>query len=647
MFRLKIFTLCVGLGLALTGCYKAQHFTVPGPYQDADDIKDPDTVPYIFSGENRIFLIKDGVPDYSKLSLLGFTDFVPEKSMEESSWTDHTDIYGRKCLRCRQHRNFYPSDDKDHFGENKYSHQFNELISRVFLENADNKKWRVYAKMSLSSLGHDTRAMWSVEADQGWAKRLGIGMDWYTNLLSYRAEDLLTGWYNPQAEYAKDRYNQNHSACYNFMTPGESFEMELERVDKMFYLSINGKLLWLKAVTTNTPHAFPLVFRPWMNEVFFYDLSIEGDYQEWTPLAAQGEGGYVAIQAPALGAVGDEVLLFAEGHHENRVLMTLDDNSRRSNATDIIMRRSSDAGVTWSEWTLVKGGGQQVCYAPEVITDGERVHLFYTVDVNGKQDGEYRIEHIISENGGQSWGEPEVINVALEGYQVTTLSGHGLKTAAGGLAIPLRCHIGKRGTVAVAYYDGNTWSLGATAEGLRNESANLIETADGKLQMYMGNSGSGVHRKVVTSDDHGMTWSSAADATMPVGSGGQLSYGATLSAGGKLLHFTATGNVKTSGLSSGDFSSVNEVIESKERKELYIYNPPYDYLMKGMAFTTLGEDGSWSVAENILPVTGAYTGYSYVTGKMDAVVVGKMVVAVAEGGVMVPYEGLVSFRKSW
>lgn len=647
MVRLRTIWIWIGLGMALTGCYEAEHFSVPGPYQDAEDIKDSDTVPYTFGGENRIYLIKEGIPDFTKMSLLGYTDFVPEKSMEESSWGSFTDIYGRKCLRCRQHRNFYPANDKDHFGENKFSHQFNELVSRVFLENADNKKWRVYAKMALSSLGHDSRAMWSCEADEGWARRMGIGIDWYTNILTYRNENLLTGWYNPQAEYAKDRYAPNHTACYNFITPGESFEMELERVDNMFYFTINGKLLWLKAVTTKTPHLFPLIFRPWMNEVFFYDLSIEGDYQEWTPLAAQEEAGYVAIQAPALAAKSGEILLFAEGRRENRVLLALDDNSRRTNATDIIFRRSADAGESWSEWTLVKGGDNGVYFAPEVIVEDERIHLFYTVDGNGQQGGDYRIEHIVSENGGQSWGAPEVLAFTTDGYTLTTLAGHGLKTATGGLALPLACRIGKRGTVALAYYDGNSWSLGEMVEGLRNQSANLIETADGQLQMYIGFGGGGKCRKVVSSDDQGQTWSAPVDAAMPVGDGGQMSYGATVMAGEKLIHFTATGNIKTTAFTSGDFSSINEVIESKERKQLYIYQPPMDYLMKGMAFTARQEDGSWLAAENLWPLGQAYPEYTFTTGLLDAVVIGNKAVAVAEGGVKVPYEGLVIFKKSW
>ena len=102
MLRLICNLFLAGLILMMSACYDPEHFSVPGPYQDVDNILDPDTVPYIFSGENVVYLIQDGVADYSKLSLLGFTDFDPEIEKERSSWDTYTDVYGKKCLRCRQ-----------------------------------------------------------------------------------------------------------------------------------------------------------------------------------------------------------------------------------------------------------------------------------------------------------------------------------------------------------------------------------------------------------------------------------------------------------------------------------------------------------------------------------------------------------------
>lgn len=649
MLRLTITSLLTGLVFMFAGCYDAEHFSVPGPYVDVDKIKDPDTVPYVFHGENLIYLIKDGVPDYSRLSLLGYTDFVPEKRMEEASWDQFTDIYGKNCLRCRQHRNFYAANDKEHFGGNKFSFEFNELVSRVFLENENGKKWRVYAKMALSTLGNNSRAMLSFEGEEGWSKRMGIGLDWNSSMfLTYRNEALLKGWYNPGAQAASARYTMNNLNCYDFIAPGEAFEFELERVDNMFYCCVNGKLVWFKAVPAGTPHLFPLVFRPWMNEVYFYDLCIEGDYKIWTPLCGQNESGYVSVQGPALAVQDNELLLFAEGHRENRMLVPLNEHAVRTNATDIILRRSSDEGESWSDWKVVKGGDGRVYFDPELIQENGRLHLFYSVDVTGYQDGHTRIEHMVSEDGGKNWETPETVAVELEGYEVRTLSGKGVAFEDGTLVLPLSCKIGNRGTVAVACFDGTGWSLGKPVEGLRNESANLVKAADGTLEMYIGYSGAGGSRKFAVSKDHGATWSALEDAGMPTGEGGQMSYGATLETPeGKLLHFTATGNTKATAFSSNDCSVPNEPNEAKARKELYVYNPPVKYMMKGLAFTSRDVGNGWSELEDLWPLGATYKGYAFKTGRMDAAVVGKHVIAVAEGGVMVPYEGLVIFKRDW
>ena len=75
----------------------------------------------------------------------------------------------------------------------------------------------------------------------------------------------------------------------------------------------------------------------------FYELSIEGDYVMQEPVGVQRENDYMTIQAPALTDVNGTTLLFAEGRHEV-MMQTSRLASIRSNATDILMKRSTDGG---------------------------------------------------------------------------------------------------------------------------------------------------------------------------------------------------------------------------------------------------------------------------------------------------------------
>ena len=76
---------------------------------------------------------------------------------------------------------------------------------------------------------------------------------------------------------------------------------------------------------------------------------------------------------------------------------------------------------------------------------------------------------------------------------------------------------------------------------------------------------------------------------------------------------------------------------------MYIYRSP-DFT-SGLTVQTSGDKGSsWSSPESLFKLRG-YKDYKFLTGNMDAVAVDDhTVVCVSEGGVSVPYEGLLSFK---
>lgn len=636
--RLKhTITVAAGICLLLTGCYNEQHFDMPNENGGTEQPRD--TAPNPFDGSNRVYLIKDGVPDYTNMSVLSFTDFAVEMpaTEDQSSWYNGVDRNGLPYFGCRQHYNFHPLDVTDHFGGNNLSYLYNSLESRVYLENGNGKKWNVKIRMAVETLGQNEQTIFSYEGALGWANRTRFIIDWTTSSIAY----FVMGRKGQQ-------YAFNGEATINtmkYISPAEPFEIEFRCIDNFYYVIIKGEIIWGYQVTDGSDHVFPFQLRPWKNGVRIYDFSIEGDYRVKEPVAVQREKGYATIQAPALAYAGNKLMLFAEGRLENAV-QSSKMTSVRSNATDVIMKSSTDNGQNWSDWTVLKGGDGGVYLRPEVINAGDKMYLFYTVDLTGKQDGQYEIRYLQSSDGGSNWTEGGSLNLALGGYTLSTLAGHGIKTSDGRLIMPVQCRTGNKGTVAAVYStdNGATWQIGNPVSGLRNHAASLVEV-NGELVMYTAHTAAGKSRKIVKSTDGGQNWTEPVDATIPAGESGQQCYGATVQDGGRLYHFTPVGAEKTlsyNGSSPGD----DPVYGTTNQKKFYLYKPAFDLFGSGFVVTT-SEDGgqTWSAAEDLVGFT-SYAEYRFPVGVMDAVIAGDQVIAVAESGSAVPYEGLTIFRKA-
>lgn len=622
----------------LTGCYKEEHFSMPGS-SDYDSIAAEVKYPFPFSNDKSggVYLIKNGEVDYSRIGTKGFTDFaynIPETTL---SWYEGTDIHGNKFFGSREHKNFYSDKPENNFGGEKFSYLCNDIFTRVFLKTGVGSNWYFYTRMALTSLGHNSRCHFSFEGNTTYADRTVGGFDdvWtqpeiFFYRMGKRVEPLV----------ASSTYKHN----FEQMIVGEPFEYELVCVNGFIYCRINGLTIW----TVNTEadeHARQIIFRPLSNAANFYDIYIEGDYEEMNMVAWQRENGYATVQSPALITSGNELLLFAEGRKYN-MSQTNMVGAVRSNETDIVMKSSTDGGDSWSELQVVKGNDGSVNMLPSVVKDENagKLFLLYTVDANGKHEGQYHIMVCSSDNNGKTWSEGVEIPCSYGDYNMSTLTGHGIQASDGSLIVPVQMTLAKAGTIATlrSTDGGQTWNLGTPLEGIRNRYANLFEE-DGKLVMFIGHDGAGASRKVTYSEDWGATWTAPEETSIPTGNYGYLSSGATVQHGNELIHFTANDYIKSNTFSMASTPN-DRATFVKEIKEMYLYNAPN--MNMGLTVVTSSNQGaSWSTPEDMLKIL-TYKDFKFRTGNMDAAVWGNTVVCICEGGVSVPYEGLLCFKKA-
>lgn len=630
----------------MSSCYKEQHFSFPGAPDDT--IKGLD-YPFPFSSDKSkgIYLIKDGIVDNKLIGTRGFTDFafdVPQKTL---SWFDSTDLYGSRFFGSRQHKNYYSELNEDNFGNQKFSYECNDIFSRVFVKTGVGYSWYFYTKMSLTSLGHDSRCYFGCLGNKDFEKRLVCGFDdcYWTDMKA----QIYFYWNASRVEpFTSGAMGGAYHYKWNFdqFVVDEPFDYELICVNNFVYCRIDGEVIW-SCNTDEEPHVREILFRPFSNCVHFFDFYIEGDYETLNMAAWQRENNYATVQSPSLVKAGENLLLFAEGRKEN-MKQTNTIGALRSNATDIVMKTSADGGNSWSSLDVITGNDGGVYMRPSVVKDETtgKLFLFYSEDMGKDQNDNYRILMKSSTDNGMSWSSAVEIPCNTEDYAPSTISGHGIQMADGTLIMPIQATKSKLGTLATLRSEdgGQTWKLGEMIEGGRNRYPNIVE-ADGKLIMFIGHDGAGTSRKVTYSTDKGETWSTPEISSINTGNFGHVASGATLKVGNKLIHFTPNNYEKASvySLASTPYG-VHDF--PKKVKEMYLYNTPD--ITYGMTMTESDDNGTtWSEPTDLLPniLPDAYSTFKFRTGNMDAVLWNdNTIVCVCEGGTSVSWEGLVSFK---
>ena len=182
-----------------------------------------------------------------------------------------------------------------------------------------------------------------------------------------------------------------------------------------------------------------------------------------------------SIRIPAIAAVGeDRVVVIAV-----RRFFVSD-----WGPSDLLMRRSGDAGVRWARSrTLIRGWGRTVDNPTLVVASDDSMHLLY-------QTGFRRLWHRVSRDGGSSFGRARdltavVRSASYEGFAIRRFGpgpGAGAMLASGRLVMPIWVSSGTRNrpsatTTIVSDDCGLTWTSGDIVAGPNGPYPNPSEAA--------------------------------------------------------------------------------------------------------------------------------------------------------------------------
>ena len=270
--------------------------------------------------------------------------------------------------------------------------------------------------------------------------------------------------------------------------------------------------------------------RPEVTEPLMPDRGAEGTAgsiggTEFTQLAVFNAGaGNEVFRIPSVVTAADgSVIIFAEHRHNSWY-----DKSY----TDVVCKRSTDGGKTWSVATSITGLINDGGYAfmdPTPVLDKKtgKIFLFCTRWIKGSGNdgaGNNLAFMSVSSDNGATWSKPEDVSSRILAPGMTSSGfgpGHGIMIEegkyAGRLVVITRQYNGKSNVGYAIYSDDNgaTWQCGNETRGGEAQIA-----VAGKDRLYM-NIRSGASRVAATSVDGGKSWSTpVADGALPVVEGG-------------------------------------------------------------------------------------------------------------------------------
>lgn len=624
-----ILLLCIII--LITGCYKEEHYSFPGPYENEGEIP-TDTLPFPFdkNREAGVWLMKDGVADYSKILFKGYTDYFVKG--DTLSWVTRPD-----GVHMIPHYNYYPLSNDDHFAGDANSYKYNWVYPKYFVPQGSGKSFYWYAKVTYGTLSAT-------------ASGLKLGKSWDNG------EDFVFGMdgagTSGEPKFFIDLYGTTVSVNTDLgwptvtqvLIPGIPAEIEVVIHDELFYVKINGNLAFSFKLPHEQAFFYTPQIRPWRNFVAVHDMYMESNEMYTLNYAMyEHEQGYNRIQAPALAkAANGDLLLFAEGRHnpasaKERVAQ----NTIPVGDCDIIMKRSTDGGETWDEQIQVIAGassGATYCY-PQVITTGEGKIILQYAEISGSFNGNNYIydknsQHLYqteSTDNGTTWSAPAEITSFVQqtvGY-IKNGNAHGIELQSDAyskrLLMPLT-YSNNSIRVAVSDDQGRTWRLSEAVGGNKLQYGSIVELSDGRIMMVSGHANTSPKNKMVSySTDGGETWSTGQNIVGDVATGnyGQLYPGV---------------------LVKGKNNEIILINSTNRESDAETKNSPI-FPVTPVMFTSTDE-GTTFASSSPLFTKEAYSGYNAPFGFMDAVVLddGSVVIA-GEGGVESPAEGIVIYRK--
>lgn len=252
---------------------------------------------------------------------------------------------------------------------------------------------------------------------------------------------------------------------------------------------------------------------------------------EKADLFTAGQDGYALYRIPGIVTTKrGTILAYCEARRSDR---------GDWGAIDILLRRSTDGGRSWSAQTNIAHvpgpkAKNPVALAQKLATPGEVTYNNPVAipDANGAVHFLFCLEYarcfyLRSDDDGASWSNPVEITAAFDRFRpeydwkvLATGPGHGIQLRTGRLVVPVWLSLGTGGhahrpsVTSVIYSDdlGRTWSRGDIAgpnEGewnIPNETC-AVQLADGRVLLNMRSESKANRRLLTTSRDGATGWS--------------------------------------------------------------------------------------------------------------------------------------------
>lgn len=178
---------------------------------------------------------------------------------------------------------------------------------------------------------------------------------------------------------------------------------------------------------------------------------------------------------------------------------------------DLVLRRSTDGGVTFDPMQVLVNDGEQTIGNPCAVVDRNTGTIWLAYCRNNRE-----VFVIHSRNDGRTWSSPveltsQVVDPAW--HWVGTGPGHGIQLTGGRLVIPCWADatpmLGEAQLSFVFTSDdgGQTWQRGGALDRDASDECEVVERTDGSLYMNMRSRQGKRLRAFAESRDGGTTWS--------------------------------------------------------------------------------------------------------------------------------------------
>lgn len=252
---------------------------------------------------------------------------------------------------------------------------------------------------------------------------------------------------------------------------------------------------------------------------------VEPPFNVLSYIFKKGTEGYNCYRIPALiKSRSGALLAFAEGRKNN---------CSDEGDIDLVMKRSTDGGKTWSGLSVIWNDGGNTCGNPAPVVDEETGKILLLMTWNHGDDhiGEInagtsmntrRVFITSSTDDGLTWQMPAEITSSVKqsnwGWYATGPC-HGIQLTKGPnkgrLLIPcdyIEVGASRRGNSHVIYSDdaGTTWKIGGIPplnSGLNPNESTITELSDGKLMLNMRIGANNNQRVYSISEDGGLSFS--------------------------------------------------------------------------------------------------------------------------------------------